>query len=249
MTLIWQNNVDDENNNMNESQNQSNDSSSIKKKPKVVDADTENNVDDENKPKKLAPFTKIWSSKQEVKLLKCAIKFKRDKGLEPKESFDEFHELALRSLKTDFSRMQVSEKLRRLKEKYDKNIKKGHNANSFSDSHDEAVFCLSEKIWRRDFATAPPPVEIDKVRLFVSHLSGLVSSDYAKYIGPNPDLQVEEALINNDLQLVENRRVGQRLKGRMKDVLIQELSMLIAKMDLLQEVAKDRLEALRSSLK
>ncbi|KAL5746690.1 hypothetical protein ACOSP7_023658 [Xanthoceras sorbifolium] len=148
---------------------------------------------------KLAPFTRIWSHKNEIKLLRYVLQYKREKQVEPRQNYNDFHDFIVKLLKIDFSRMQVKEKLRRLKDKFEKNVNKGYGSKSFSNLHDKKVFRLSRKVWKRDDDTAPVKVAV-----------------------------------NNQSE-------------KMNSVLIKELEFMIARNDLLKEVAMANLEALKSS--
>ena len=105
-------------------------------------------VEDESKKsgddsKKL--FQRLWSEDDEIVILKGMIDYTAKKGADPFADMNGFYDFIKKSLQIDFTKNQLSDKLRRLKKKYENNAgKKKFNPTK---PHDEKVFELSKKIW------------------------------------------------------------------------------------------------------
>ncbi|KAL2234413.1 UNVERIFIED_CONTAM: GLABROUS1 enhancer-binding protein-like 1 [Sesamum indicum] len=99
---------------------------------------------------KNTPFSKIFSEEDEISLLKGLAIFWAD-GRNNK--WTEFYNFIKDSLPHQFTRTQVSEKIRRLKGKFKNNFERAR-ANGgcldFSDAHESAVFEVSKTLWGED---------------------------------------------------------------------------------------------------
>ncbi|XP_011075324.2 GLABROUS1 enhancer-binding protein-like [Sesamum indicum] len=99
---------------------------------------------------KNTPFSKIFSEEDEISLLKGLAIFWAD-GRNNK--WTEFYNFIKDSLPHQFTRTQVSEKIRRLKGKFENNFERAR-ANGgcldFSDAHESAVFEVSKTLWGED---------------------------------------------------------------------------------------------------
>ncbi|KAL0386309.1 UNVERIFIED_CONTAM: STOREKEEPER protein [Sesamum radiatum] len=100
------------------------------------------------------PFSKIFCEEDEIALLKGLALFWAD-GRNNK--WIEFYNFIKDSLPHQFTRTQVSEKIRRLKGKFENNFKRAR-ANGgwldFSDAHESAVFEVSKTLWGEDKSAA-----------------------------------------------------------------------------------------------
>ncbi|KAL0386308.1 UNVERIFIED_CONTAM: STOREKEEPER protein [Sesamum radiatum] len=118
------------------------------KKPKL------NPPREEEGPREDNPFSKIFSEEDEIALLKGLALFWAD-GRNNK--WIEFYNFIKDSLPHQFTRTQVSEKIRRLKGKFENNFKRAR-ANGgwldFSDAHESAVFEVSKTLWGEDKSEA-----------------------------------------------------------------------------------------------
>ncbi|KAL2493733.1 Mediator-associated protein 1 [Forsythia ovata] len=93
----------------------------------------------------------IFTKEDVITLLEGFINFKSEYG---DKNMTEFHLFVKDKLHTEFTKIQITEKLRRLKEKYFgsfKKAKKKHTPLDFSNAHESTVFELSEKLWGNDF--------------------------------------------------------------------------------------------------
>ncbi|KAL0302192.1 UNVERIFIED_CONTAM: STOREKEEPER protein [Sesamum angustifolium] len=103
---------------------------------------------------KNTPFSKIFSEEDEIALLKgLAIFWAEGRN----NKWAEFYNFIKDTLPHQFTRTQVSEKIRRLKVKFENNFKRAR-ANGgcldFSDAHESAVFEVSKTLWGEDKSEA-----------------------------------------------------------------------------------------------
>lgn len=113
-------------------------------------------------PKKLL-FQRIWSEEDEVTLLTSLDEFSK-KGLDVVADIAALHDMIKKSV--DFkecTQNQVTEKIRRLKEKYKKNARKDNYAPT--KAHEKQMFELSHKLWagENNEAEPKPKPELDPV--------------------------------------------------------------------------------------
>ncbi|TMX05679.1 hypothetical protein EJD97_011046 [Solanum chilense] len=94
-------------------------------------------------------FSKVWSNEDEISLLKGIIKFKEQTACEITQCMEEFRAFILPSLTLQPTRVQLREKIRRLKKKYVNNLATGNSSNT--DVHQLELFQLCHIIW-----TQPP---------------------------------------------------------------------------------------------
>ncbi|XP_021891508.1 probable transcription factor At1g61730 [Carica papaya] len=85
-------------------------------------------------------FQRVWSEDDEIVVLKGMLEYMSKKGTNPVSDMDAFHDFIKKSLHCDFSKSQLMDKIRRLRNKYSKNRK-------FSKPHEQKASDLSRKIW------------------------------------------------------------------------------------------------------
>ncbi|CAA6671911.1 unnamed protein product [Spirodela intermedia] len=106
---------------------------------------------------------RVWKQEDEIALLKGMAEFQAENGgADPSSAVDAFQDLLRRrSMRLEFSRSQLADKMRRLRRKYEVNLLRGKKGSgpSFSRAHDIAAFELSKTIWpgRRGRATRLSP--------------------------------------------------------------------------------------------
>ncbi|KAL4383648.1 hypothetical protein GQ457_15G012250 [Hibiscus cannabinus] len=91
-----------------------------------------------------------WSETEEIAILKGLVEYRSREGADSfKDSGSGFYDFIKKRFKTDVSKTQLSEKTRRLKNKYKANAEKGQNGNDpdLPNPHDHKCFQLSKKIW------------------------------------------------------------------------------------------------------
>ncbi|KAK8508609.1 hypothetical protein V6N13_130603 [Hibiscus sabdariffa] len=99
---------------------------------------------------KLPVTVRRWSETEEITILKGLIEYRAKEGADSfKDPGSGFYDFIKKRFKTDVSKTQLSEKTRRLKNKYKANAEKGQNGNDphLPNSHDRKCFQLSKKIW------------------------------------------------------------------------------------------------------
>ncbi|WCJ37694.1 DNA-binding storekeeper protein-related transcriptional regulator [Euphorbia peplus] len=100
-------------------------------------------------PTKKGPAVqRLWSEGDELAVLDGLIKYKLEKGSDPNADMVQFLEFIKDSLHVDVSKTQLSDKIRRMKQKFRTNMERGDPV--FSKPHDSKCFELSTKIWGGD---------------------------------------------------------------------------------------------------
>ncbi|KAF4389943.1 hypothetical protein CsatB_029526 [Cannabis sativa] len=91
-------------------------------------------------------FQRLWSEDDEIVILKGISDYAAKKGSIPSAAdMHAFQDFIKKSLQIDFTKAQLSDKLRRLKKKYENNAsRKKYNPTKL---HEKEVFELSKKIW------------------------------------------------------------------------------------------------------
>lgn len=119
------------------------------KKSKVSNKGEDDGRTEEKTEEKKSAITRLWSEKDEVTVLNGMIRYKSEKGSDPYADLGAFHEFVKDSLRADVSKNQLTDKIRRLKKKYQNNAEKGENGEDpvFSRPHEYKTFELSKKIW------------------------------------------------------------------------------------------------------
>ncbi|GLU04148.1 hypothetical protein SLE2022_213100 [Rubroshorea leprosula] len=90
-------------------------------------------------------FQRVWTEEDEIVILNGMIAYKDEMGEDPSSNMGEFYHYILESVSFVCTKIQLKEKIRRLKDKYLKKANKGEK--TFSTPHEDQVFRLSKKIW------------------------------------------------------------------------------------------------------
>lgn len=94
-------------------------------------------------------FQRVWSEDDEIALLEGMAEFSAKNRVHPYRDINAFHDFIKKSLHADVSNEQLSNKIRRLKKKYQ--TIDGRNKNGLDPRlwklHDKKAFELSKKIW------------------------------------------------------------------------------------------------------
>ncbi|GLU15914.1 hypothetical protein SLE2022_323670 [Rubroshorea leprosula] len=90
-------------------------------------------------------FQRLWTEEDEIVILNGMIGYKDEMGEDPSSDMGEFYHYILESISFVCTKIQLKEKIRRLKDKYLQKANKGEKA--FSTPHEDQVFRLSKKIW------------------------------------------------------------------------------------------------------
>lgn len=102
--------------------------------------------------KKSNIFQRVWSEEDEIVLLKGMLDYSNEKESDPSEDWSAFDEFIRGKVHMDFSRVQLQDKIRRLKRKFKTNKgKKGKEKKgkekAFSTPHEQSLYDLSMQIW------------------------------------------------------------------------------------------------------
>lgn len=94
-------------------------------------------------------FQRLWSEEDEIVILKGMTEYAAKKGAEPMADISAFHEFLKKSLHIDVSNAQLLDKVRRMKKKYENNVRKRKDGKdrTFSNPHEQNAYELSKKIW------------------------------------------------------------------------------------------------------
>ncbi|KAK6914494.1 GLABROUS1 enhancer-binding protein family [Dillenia turbinata] len=97
-------------------------------------------------------LARVWSEDDEIAILEGLIDYNAKNGKDPFQDMNGFHEFVRKSLSSDFSKNQLTHKIRRLKNRFKSNVGRGEKGKDpvFGKTHDEKVFELSKKIWEGD---------------------------------------------------------------------------------------------------
>ncbi|VVA89605.1 unnamed protein product [Arabis nemorensis] len=91
----------------------------------------------------------VWSDEDKTALLQGLIDFKSNTGTHAYEDMSGFYEVVRKSVRVDVRKIEVIEKLRTLREKFESNLGQGKKGEepTFVKPHDRKIFILSKSIW------------------------------------------------------------------------------------------------------
>ncbi|XP_047942825.1 probable transcription factor At1g11510 [Salvia hispanica] len=116
----------------------------------VVAAEVKNtprkSAEPETSDRKSNPFQRIWSEDDEIVILNGMINYLAKFKTDPTKDINMFHSFIKEDLQADCSRTQLIDKIRRMRNKFDKKIKNGKEI-TFSKPHEQTVYDLSKTIW------------------------------------------------------------------------------------------------------
>ncbi|TYI99470.1 hypothetical protein E1A91_A13G019800v1 [Gossypium mustelinum] len=97
-------------------------------------------------------FQRLFSEDDEIALLKGMLDYSAKKGADPCADMNEFYEFVKKSIHTDVSKVQLMDKIRRLKKKFKNNAGKNNKGEdpTFSKPHEQNAFELSKQIWGKE---------------------------------------------------------------------------------------------------
>lgn len=118
----------------------------------VVKKTDEDEVKKVGEDSKKQLFQRLFSEDDEIELLKGMLKYSAEKGVDPAEDLNGFHKYVKSAIHVDVTRAQLSDKIRRLKKKYQKNVHRNFKSKkgverSFSKPFGQISYDLSKKIW------------------------------------------------------------------------------------------------------
>ncbi|CAA2964645.1 probable transcription factor At1g61730 [Olea europaea subsp. europaea] len=167
-------------------------------------------------------FSQIFTDEDVITLLQGQIDFKSEHG---DESKTEFHLFVKGKLHMEFTKLQVTEKLRRLKQKFLGNFNSKKQAPlEFFNAYEYTVFKLSEKLWGNEEDEVDVDVESNYPllpRSFQMNIGGIISSDMLKTIW---------AMMGSDK--------AQHFEAEWRKLMIQELELHLKETELVLKVLK-----------
>lgn len=89
-------------------------------------------------------FQRVWSENDEIVILEAFIKYSTDNSI---SDIGGFYHFIKDSLNPNITKRQLSDKLKRLKKKFQDNESKTAELLAFPKSHDKKVFDLSKMLW------------------------------------------------------------------------------------------------------
>ncbi|XP_059661274.1 probable transcription factor At1g11510 [Cornus florida] len=112
----------------------------------VIEEDAAKKTGDDTK-KQL--FQRLWSEEDEIAVLNGMIEYTAKKRADPLADMNAFHNFIKNKLHIDVSKAQLSEKVRRLKKKYENNASKGKKGGerNITKPHEQKAYELSKRIW------------------------------------------------------------------------------------------------------
>lgn len=115
------------------------------KHPQKDDSDKEwtPTIENSDSVMKKSQFHRVWSEEDEISILEGYLNYSSLYNVNPSSDYDAFLAFVKDKLQEETNKTQLQDKLTRLKKKYKKNV----DNKSFSKSHEEKLFKLSERIW------------------------------------------------------------------------------------------------------
>ncbi|PSS10336.1 Transcription factor [Actinidia chinensis var. chinensis] len=220
-------------------------------------------------------FQRLWSEDDEIVILNGMAKYAAEKGADPVADMNGYHDFIKKSLHVDVSKTQLSDKVRRLRKKYENKTGKGKNGEdpSFSKPHEQKAYELSKKIWGNEangVGVDSPNSKVNgksrknqsqKTTMASPKVDGLEVLDKAKEgekmdvasnlgsVGFNRSivgLGLEEEIIKDGLEMIRGAKKLE-LKVKWEQLRVEEVELYLKRLDLIREQAMLVLEALKSS--
>ncbi|XP_057513740.1 probable transcription factor At1g11510 [Actinidia eriantha] len=220
-------------------------------------------------------FQRLWSEDDEIVILNGMAKYAAEKGADPVADMNGYHDFIKKSLHVDVSKTQLSDKVRRLRKKYENRTGKGKNGEdpSFSKPHEQKAYELSKKIWGNEangVGVDSPNSKVNgksrknqsqKTTMASPKMDGLEVLDKAKEgekmdvesnlgsVGFNRSivgLGLEEEIIKDGLEMIRGAKKFE-LKVKWEQLRVEEVELYLKRLDLIREQAMLVLEALKSS--
>uniref|UniRef100_A0A7N0U4P4 Glabrous enhancer-binding protein-like DBD domain-containing protein n=1 Tax=Kalanchoe fedtschenkoi TaxID=63787 RepID=A0A7N0U4P4_KALFE len=119
-------------------------------------AATEEEVKKVGEDSKKQLFQRLFSEDDEIAVLKGMLEFSAKKGIDPIDDVNGFHDFVKDSIHVDVTSAQLVDKIKRLKKKYENNMRRSKTGvdKTFSKPHEQISYDLSKKIWGFENAKA-----------------------------------------------------------------------------------------------
>ena len=119
------------------------------KKEAIEDSDSNSEDNGKNKKKKTTT-TMVWSKNDNLNLLQSLYKYAENKRADPVAAtadMNSFYNSFKKTFHCRVTRLQLADKVRKLKKKFKDNLEKKGKTFSFSNLHEKILYKLSKSIW------------------------------------------------------------------------------------------------------
>jgi hypothetical protein len=216
---------------------------------------------------------RLWSEDDEIVILKGLIDYRLKKNIDPVADMNAFHDFIKKYLHIDVSKTQLSDKIRRLRKKYETNAvkdKKGKEP-TFAKPHEQKAYDFSKKIWGNDSGTekknqtlkVKEPL-IVPCKLAKMEKKPLLQKEVLQLEGEKKNAThsqstqlnsrtIEaplgvELIIKDRLDLIDELKKTE-LDEKWKKLHVEEVELYLKRVELIQEQTKLVLESLKSDAK
>ncbi|XP_073036950.1 GLABROUS1 enhancer-binding protein-like [Primulina eburnea] len=218
-------------------------------------------------------FQRLWSEDDEIAILEGMAEYAEKKRSDPVADLNAFHDFIKKNLHVDVTRVQLQDKIRRLKKKYENNKSKEIEGKdkTFSKAHEQKAYDLSKIVWGSEKGketgvekvVGSPKANGSAARKNSSRKVNVVEDGHSKEVKSLENENVELAslgskrLISNS-ETVEERilRAGaeffegdKKLEGarEWRKLRQEEVELHLKKLDLLRAQTKLVLDVLKST--
>ncbi|KAL6971806.1 hypothetical protein U1Q18_031487 [Sarracenia purpurea var. burkii] len=213
-------------------------------------------------------FQRVWSEDDEIGVLKGLLEYLAKQGADPVGDLPDLLNFIKVSLQVDFSKTQLSDKIRRLKKRYVNNVKKGKYGKGriFMKSHEQRIFELSKRIWGGEANSVGfDRTEVNREAMENHYNKNeLAILDRAKEgwkmeVEPSAGVlkpiwfnrsdrlsDMKEKIIKDELELITVPKKFE-LEEKWKQLRVAEMELYLKRVDLIMEQTKLVMEAMRSS--
>uniref|UniRef100_A0A803NED2 Glabrous enhancer-binding protein-like DBD domain-containing protein n=1 Tax=Chenopodium quinoa TaxID=63459 RepID=A0A803NED2_CHEQI len=190
-------------------------------------------------------FQRVFSEDDEILILKGMIDFKAKRGADPMIEIDDFYGFIKKSLHVEVSKVQIVDKVRRLKKKFF-NAKKKKLTNPV----EIQCFELSKKIWENNYSNAGMMLLLRMIRVLMGLLLKTMSGKVVGTDEKDLELEVGEAVAWEELRKKGLRMMGAKARAEIGEmwekVAMKQAEARILRSEAEQEETRRIMEALRS---
>ncbi|KAL5566931.1 hypothetical protein UlMin_030095 [Ulmus minor] len=194
---------------------------------------------------------RIWTREDEIELLRGFLTYTSTETTRRmnKDHVVSFYDRVKPELQLRFNKSQIIDKLRRMKKKYLNNTATRRSSSSFKSLHEEAIFQISEKIWRRGKGEQNISDTIIDDSTSVRRKTRSQTNKSCNEGNDSRGLMMDLAL--NPMPLVFNGGLvkvgeGEVVDEKWREQQIAEMEVYLKRLEMVQEQVKAALEKLRS---
>ncbi|XP_075523178.1 GLABROUS1 enhancer-binding protein-like [Primulina tabacum] len=218
-------------------------------------------------------FQRLWSEDDEIAILEGMAEYAEKKRSDPVADLNAFHDFIKKNLHVDVTRVQLQDKIRRLKKKYENNKSKEIEGKdkTFSKAHEQKAYDLSKIVWGSEKGketgvekvVGSPKANGSAARKNSSRKVNVVEDGHSKEVKSLENENVELAILGSkrlisNSETVEERilRAGaeffegdKKLEGarEWRKLRQEEVELHLKKLDLLRAQTKLVLDVLKST--